>query len=108
MKKFPSQYTIRFRKNVDPRILEFADQQDNLTDTILYLIEKEISENGIRNLQEHIPFSRNILKPKGKLEKPKEEKINDSYLEEGIDKAVKEDMSKVAEDSLDIPKEYLD
>jgi hypothetical protein len=59
-KKMPNQFTIRFKNSVDPRILEFANLQDNFSDTILYLIEKEIGENGIRNLQTVIPPVRSI------------------------------------------------
>ena len=59
-KKMPNQFTIRFKNTVDPRIIEFANLQDNFSDTILYLIEKEIGENGIRNLQTVIPPVRSI------------------------------------------------
>lgn len=59
-KKRLNQFTVRFKNNVDPRIIEFANFQDNFSDTILYLIEKEIGENGIRNLQTIIPPIRSI------------------------------------------------
>lgn len=59
--KIRSQFSVRFKNTVDPRVLEFANCQSNFTDTILYLIEKEIAENGVRNLQQHVPLVRNIL-----------------------------------------------
>lgn len=34
---------------------EFLSKQTNFSDSIMYLIEKEIAENGIRNLGEFIP-----------------------------------------------------
>lgn len=52
---FKRQFPIKFKKNEKTEILEFANMQSNFNDTIRYLIEKEIAENGIRNLQEHIP-----------------------------------------------------
>ena len=44
-----------------------------MNDTITYLIEKEIAENGIRNLQGIIPYSRS----KEYFEKIKEVKNNE-------------------------------
>lgn len=54
-KKIKKQFPIKFKKNEREDILEFANMQTNFNDTIRYLIEKEIAENGIRNLQEFIP-----------------------------------------------------
>lgn len=48
-------YSIRLN---DDRLIEFAEKQENFTDTIKYLIEKEIFENGIRDLQTIIPNKR--------------------------------------------------
>lgn len=50
---------FRPKKNERKDILEFLEIQDNLGDSIRYLIEKEIVENGVRNLQEYIPAKRN-------------------------------------------------
>ncbi len=36
-------------------IMQFLDNQQNSSDTIVYLIEKEIATNGIRNLGNFIP-----------------------------------------------------
>lgn len=54
-KTYKKQFPIKFKKNEREDILEFANKQTNFNDTIRYLIEKEIAENGIRNLQEYIP-----------------------------------------------------
>lgn len=62
-RKIIDQYSFRFKKNVDPRVKLFPLLQDNLNDTITYLIEKEIAENGLRNLQMFIPGRRNLLGP---------------------------------------------
>ncbi len=48
-------YSIRLN-NKD--LIEFASKQSNFTDTIKFLIEKEIFHHGIRNLQEIIPAKR--------------------------------------------------
>ena len=49
-----TRYSIRFRDN-DNELMKFASAQTNFTDSVRYLIEKEIFENGVRNLQEYIP-----------------------------------------------------
>lgn len=52
--------TFRPNKNEKEDILKFISIQENFNDTIRFLIEKEIYENGIRNLQEHIPSKRSL------------------------------------------------
>jgi hypothetical protein len=52
-----TRYSIRFRDN-DNELMKFASAQTNFTDSVRYLIEKEIFENGVRNLQEYIPSNR--------------------------------------------------
>lgn len=49
---------IRFKNNTNKDILEFVNKQSNFCETITYLIEKEIFENGIRDLMEHVPSLR--------------------------------------------------
>ena len=49
---------IRFKNNVENDILKFTEVQSNFSDTIYYLIQKEIHENGVRNLNEIIPAVR--------------------------------------------------
>ena len=48
-------FPVKFKKDEAAEVLEFANIQSNFCDTIRYLIEKEISENGVRNLQKFIP-----------------------------------------------------
>ena len=60
------QFSVRLKKGVHPLVIEFTNKQTNFTDTVLYLIEKEIAENGVRNLQEHIPAVRNFLDSRAK------------------------------------------
>lgn len=50
---------FRPKKGEEKEVLEFLEIQDNLGDSIRYLIQKEIAENGVRNLQEYIPAKRN-------------------------------------------------
>jgi hypothetical protein len=49
------QFPVKFKINESPEVLKFANLQSNFNDTVRYLIEKEIAENGIRNLQQFIP-----------------------------------------------------
>lgn len=91
-----SQISIRLKKNTDVRVIEFINMQSNLSDTILYLIEKEIAKNGIRNLQMIIPAVRNILPETLSINKP---------LIENIDKQ----EEKFSENNkICIPDEYID
>lgn len=53
-------YNFKPRANEDKRIVKFLDIQDNFADTFRYLIEKEIAENGVRDLSLFIPSKRNI------------------------------------------------
>jgi hypothetical protein len=48
-------FSIRLK---DESLIEFVNKQSNLNDTIKYLIEKEIFQNGSRNLQNFIPAIR--------------------------------------------------
>jgi hypothetical protein len=49
---------IRFKNDVSKEFLEWTDLQSNLTEAITYLIEKEIFENGLRDLVNFIPIRR--------------------------------------------------
>lgn len=57
MKDLKTQWRIRFRKNKH-KVIEWAEAQGNFNDAVTYLIEKEIAENGIRNLENFIPAKR--------------------------------------------------
>ena len=68
---------IRFKNGVRQAILDFVKEQSNLSEVVTYLIEKEIYENGIRNLVEYIPMIRTdeyfskMVNPIIKTEAPK-------------------------------------
>lgn len=49
---------LRIRNNENPNIINWYNAQDNISDSIRFLIEKEVALNGIANLQERIPPSR--------------------------------------------------
>ncbi len=53
-------YSIRLSKDCEFDLKKFAETQSNFSDSVRYLIEKEISKNGIRNLQEIVPRKRNL------------------------------------------------
>ncbi len=53
-------YNFKPKASEDKRIVKFLDMQDNFADVFRYLIEKEIAENGVRDLSLHIPRKRNI------------------------------------------------
>jgi len=49
---------IRFKKNISNEVIDFIKSQKNFSETITYLIEREVFENGIRDLTEYIPIIR--------------------------------------------------
>lgn len=57
-KKPGDNISLKTKKNESPNIIEWINCQTNLMDSIRYLIENEVSVNGIRNLQNHIPSER--------------------------------------------------
>lgn len=63
-------FSVRLKSE---ELITFVNTQSNLNDTITYLIEKEIAENGIRNLQNFIPAKRD----KNYFKKSKEVPINE-------------------------------
>ena len=50
---------IRFKNNLDEKVIDFIEKQSNFSETMTYLIEKELYENGNRDLVYHIPIVRN-------------------------------------------------
>lgn len=58
-KKLKSSYSLRPKVDEPEAIKEFLRIQSNFSEAVRYLIEKEISQNGIRDLSEHIPMKRN-------------------------------------------------
>ena len=63
-------FSVRLKND---ELIAFVNAQGNLNDTITYLIEKEIAENGIRNLQNIIPAKRD----KNYFKKNREVPINE-------------------------------
>ncbi len=53
--------SLKTKKTEDPLIMQWLNAQTNLMDSLRYLMEKEISEHGVRNLQAYIPMERNML-----------------------------------------------
>lgn len=66
-KTLKSSYSFRPRQDEAEEIKQFLMKQTNFGDAIRYLIEKEIMENGIRDMSKHIPAKRDIFIP-GKKE----------------------------------------
>jgi hypothetical protein len=65
-KKPGDNISLKTKKNESPVIIEWINGQTNLMDSIRYLIENEVTANGVRNLQHHIPAQRALpaqLKP---------------------------------------------
>lgn len=54
-------FSLKTKKTEDPLVMQWINTQTNLMDSLRYLIENEIVENGVRNLQAHIPTERNAL-----------------------------------------------
>ena len=51
---------FKLRHDEETLILEWFDTQEQFSDSIRYLIQKEIALNGIQNLQTFIPSKRSI------------------------------------------------
>jgi hypothetical protein len=49
---------VRFKNGVNPKVMEFVLAQTNFSEAITYLIEKELYENGSRDLMKFIPMIR--------------------------------------------------
>lgn len=54
-------YTFKPKVNESEYVLDFLAKQSNFNDAIRYLMEKEIAENGIRDLSTCIPSIRDFL-----------------------------------------------
>lgn len=48
--------SIRFSKNVSESVMEWVNKQTSITNSILKLIEKEVKENGIKDLSKKSPL----------------------------------------------------
>lgn len=85
---------LSLKKNEEKEIYDFVELQTNLSDTLVYLIQKEIAENGVRDLQMHIPAKRTIESVKELLDI----KNNNILKEVPVDQEVVEEK-KVEENS---------
>lgn len=59
-KELKRSFTFRAKDNEHETILKWLNGQDNVTDSLRYLIEREIIQNGVRNLQHNIPSERDF------------------------------------------------
>ena len=53
--------SLKTKKTEDALVMSWLNTQSNLMDSIRYLVECEISSNGVRNLQTCIPAERGEL-----------------------------------------------
>ncbi|GIP35757.1 hypothetical protein [Paenibacillus sp. J2TS4] len=58
LKKPGENISLKTKKSESPAIMDWINSQTNLMDSIRYLIENEVRENGVRNLQNYIPAER--------------------------------------------------
>jgi len=59
--------SLKTKKTEDPLVMAWLNRQSNLMDSIRYLVENEIRQNGVRNLQSYIPMERTGLQDAGIL-----------------------------------------
>jgi hypothetical protein len=52
--------SLKTKKTEDPSVMNWINAQTNLMDSLRYLIEHEVLQNGVRNLQTFIPVERNV------------------------------------------------
>ncbi|MBD2846868.1 hypothetical protein IDH44_16850 [Paenibacillus sp. IB182496] len=53
--------SLKTKKTEHPAVMEWINAQSNLMDSLRYLIENELRQNGVRNLQAHVPAERALL-----------------------------------------------
>ncbi|RCW43101.1 hypothetical protein DFP97_114166 [Paenibacillus prosopidis] len=53
--------SLKTKKTEDPLVMQWLNSQTNLMDSLRYLIEREIVQNGVRNLQVFVPVERSVL-----------------------------------------------
>ncbi|MDF2653232.1 MAG: hypothetical protein K0Q73_9037 [Paenibacillus sp.] len=52
--------SLKTKKMEDSSIMDWINAQTNLMDSIRYLIENELKQNGVRNLQAYVPAERSF------------------------------------------------
>ncbi len=87
-KGLKTSYSFRPRQDEAEEIKEFLMKQSNFGDAIRYLIEKEILENGIRDMSKHIPAKRDVFSPGRKETKVKVDIIGKSKDKENVPKDI--------------------
>ncbi|WP_028543738.1 hypothetical protein [Paenibacillus taiwanensis] len=95
--------SLKTKKSEDPLIMDWINAQTNLMDSLRYLIEQEIVQQGIRNLQAVVPVERNVLAavttllPQFGLE---ERSTFEQLIEDSEDAQAKEELAKELDDEL--------
>lgn len=75
-------YPVKFKKQEEnPDVIKFAAIQSNFADAVRYLIEKEIAQNGIRDLSNFIPQKRTKEYFKALLNSNRDAVINEISIE---------------------------
>lgn len=77
--------SLKTKKTENPLVMSWLNSQSNLMDSIRYLVECEISSNGVRNLQACIPVERGELQEHSALGRPEPTAIGDSTASGGIE-----------------------
>ncbi len=62
--------SLKTKKNENTLVMSWLNSQSNLMDSIRYLVECEISRNGVRNLQTCIPAERGELQEHSRQGRP--------------------------------------
>lgn len=73
IKKPGDQILFRLKTNEQQEIINWINEQSNVSDSIRYLIEQDIIEKGYRDIQETIPSKRKLIK---EIVKTKEKETN--------------------------------
>jgi hypothetical protein len=111
--KTNNRFSIRIKYG-KPDVIDFLNLQGNINDAISYLIEKEIAENGLRNLESFIPVKREkeFFKTPGNINTEKKKDVNKKNIVETEDEIVKidetENDDKASENELEVYDEYED
>ena len=76
-------FTVATKKDESETVLNWLNAQSNLSDSIRYLIENDIIQNGVRNLQEYIPAIRKPIAANTKINNSVEnnEEVDSKVLE---------------------------
>lgn len=103
-------YTFRPKVNEAPEIIDFLIEQTNFNDAIRYLIEKEVIDNGIRDIVKFIPSVREIKTSLDTLDKKLSNASNeDNNIKNDINATTSNKKEEVLENfSAESAKKQLD